>query len=68
MRSFVDQYKPRKAIIVCNERAQRLVGDIMILPGKIFAGNCGAERSCHEYKGDVKGPRAGPIGLKIKFL
>ena len=36
MRSFVDQYKPKKAIIVCNERAQRLVGDIMILPWKDF--------------------------------
>jgi len=38
LRSFVDQYKPKKAIIVCNERAQRLVGDITIMPWKDFCG------------------------------
>ncbi len=36
LRSFVDQYKPRKAILVCNERAMRRVGDIMIMPWQDF--------------------------------
>ena len=36
LRSFVDQYKPKKAIIVCNERQARLAGDIRIVPWKDF--------------------------------
>jgi len=36
LRSFVDQYKPKKAIIVSNERAMRKVGDITIMPWHDF--------------------------------
>ena len=36
LRSFVEQYKPGKAIIVSNERAIRKVGEIMIMPWQDF--------------------------------
>ena len=36
MRSFVDQYRPQKAIMVSQERESRLSGDIRIVPWRDF--------------------------------
>ena len=36
LRSFADQYKPKKAFVVSNEREARLVGDIRIMPWRDF--------------------------------
>jgi predicted AAA+ superfamily ATPase len=36
LRSFVLEHKPRAAIVVCNEPMERRVGDIRILPWRIF--------------------------------
>ncbi|MBW2354913.1 MAG: ATP-binding protein [Deltaproteobacteria bacterium] len=36
LRAFVDQYSPREALVVCNERAERLHGQIRIIPYKKF--------------------------------
>ena len=33
---FVDEYEPRRALVVCNEKARRVHGDITILPWKAF--------------------------------
>jgi len=34
--AFTGEYSPRKAIVVCNERARRIHGDITIVPWKEF--------------------------------
>jgi len=34
--AFTEEYSPRKAIVVCNERARRIHGDITIVPWKEF--------------------------------
>lgn len=34
--AFVDEYSPKKAIIVCNEREKRLIDKIEILPWEMF--------------------------------
>ena len=36
MRAFIDEYTPHKAIVVCNEPAERVVGPIRIVPWKAF--------------------------------
>jgi predicted AAA+ superfamily ATPase len=36
LRVFVEEYRPRRAYVVCNERAERLHGDIRIIPWKKF--------------------------------
>ena len=36
LRSFADQYKPKKAFVVSNEREARLAGDIRIMPWRDF--------------------------------
>ncbi len=36
LHTFVDEYAPRKALIVCNESAERVVGPIRIVPWKVF--------------------------------
>ena len=36
MRAFIDEYTPRKAIVVCNEPAERVVGAIRIMPWQAF--------------------------------
>ena len=36
MRAFIDEYTPRKVIVVCNEPAERVVGPIRIVPWKAF--------------------------------
>ncbi len=34
--AFIDEYKPKKALIVCNEKEERVVGKIRILPWRRF--------------------------------
>lgn len=36
MRAFIDEYAPKKALIVCNEPAERIVGSVRIVPWKVF--------------------------------
>ena len=36
LRTFIDEYAPPKALVVCNEPAERVVGPIRILPWKVF--------------------------------
>ena len=36
MAAFVEDYHPRQAIVVCNERAERTIGDIRIKPWRVF--------------------------------
>lgn len=36
LRIFVEEYAPRKAIVVCNEPTERVVGSVRILPWKEF--------------------------------
>ena len=36
MRAFIDEYTPQKAIVVCNEPAERVAGLIRIVPWKAF--------------------------------
>jgi predicted AAA+ superfamily ATPase len=34
--AFMDEYRPNKALVVCNEREERVVGKIIILPWRRF--------------------------------
>ena len=36
MHAFIDEFAPKKAIVVCNETAERVVGPIRIVPWKVF--------------------------------
>jgi len=36
LKTFVDQYAPRKAFVVCNESRERIHGDIRIIPFRKF--------------------------------
>lgn len=36
LRGFAEEFKPRKALLVCNERARRLTGGIHLVPWKEF--------------------------------
>ena len=36
VRAFIDEYKPRKAMVVCNEKEPRLCGEIRIVPWRMF--------------------------------
>lgn len=36
MRVFMDEYAPKKALVVCNEPVERVVGSIRIMPWKVF--------------------------------
>jgi predicted AAA+ superfamily ATPase len=36
MKSFIELYSPRKAIVICNEREERLHSGIRIMPWRIF--------------------------------
>ena len=36
LRTFVEQYKPKRAILVCNESDSRRVGDIRLVPWRTF--------------------------------
>jgi predicted AAA+ superfamily ATPase len=33
---FIDEFKPKQGIVVCNEREERIIGKIHILPWRIF--------------------------------
>jgi uncharacterized protein len=34
--AFVDEFKPRHALVVCNEKDERMIGRIRIVPWKVF--------------------------------
>lgn len=34
--AFIEEYSPKKAILVCNEKEERVSGSIRIMPWKIF--------------------------------
>ncbi len=36
LQAFVEEYSPRRAFLVCNERAERVVGPVRITPWKVF--------------------------------
>ena len=36
LRAFIDEYIPKRALVVCNEPAERVVGPIRIVPWKAF--------------------------------
>ena len=36
LRAFIDEYAPPKALVVCNEPAERVVGPIRIVPWNAF--------------------------------
>jgi hypothetical protein len=36
LKAFVDEYKPRKAFVVSNERIERRVGFISVMPWRDF--------------------------------
>lgn len=36
LKAFIEEHHPRKALVVCNERAERVVGAIQILPWRAF--------------------------------
>lgn len=36
IRAFIDEYSPQQAIVVCNERIERVVDQIRIIPWRVF--------------------------------
>lgn len=36
LKSFIQEYSPRKAVVVCNEKEERLHGQIQIMPWRNF--------------------------------
>ena len=36
LNAFVEEYSPKKALVVCNEKTEKVVGKIRILPWRIF--------------------------------
>ena len=36
MRAFVDEHKPKRAIVVANEKHERETGGIAVLPWRVF--------------------------------
>lgn len=47
LRTFKDLYTPRKALVVCNEKVERIVGDIRIIPWRKFLYDLWADRIIH---------------------
>ncbi|MGD9078971.1 MAG: AAA family ATPase [Desulfobacterales bacterium] len=47
LRTFKDIYAPRKALVVCNEKNERIVGDIRIIPWRKFLFDLWADRIIH---------------------
>lgn len=39
LKAYVEEYAPRKALIVCNERRERVYGKIRVLPWRKFLGD-----------------------------
>jgi hypothetical protein len=38
LRAFVDEHRPRRALVVCNERNPRVHEGIEVLPWRVFLG------------------------------
>ncbi|MCB4790293.1 MAG: hypothetical protein LHV68_00220 [Elusimicrobia bacterium] len=36
LNAFIEEMKPKKAILVCNEERERVIGKISLLPWRIF--------------------------------
>lgn len=36
LKAFIEEYSPRMALVVSNERAERIVGDIHVMPWRLF--------------------------------
>ena len=36
LRAFIEEYKPHKALLVCNESTRRLVDGVLVLPWREF--------------------------------
>jgi len=34
--AFADEFQPKHAILICNEKAERLVGRVRVVPWKVF--------------------------------
>ena len=47
LRTFKNLYAPRKALVVCNEKVERTVGDIRIIPWRKFLYDLWADRIIH---------------------
>jgi len=47
LRSFVEEFKPKHALLVCNERDERVIDHIRIVPWKIFLTRLWAGRYLH---------------------
>jgi len=39
LKAFKDEYKPKRTLLVCNENTERVVGQIQIIPWRIFLDN-----------------------------
>ena len=39
LKAFMNEYSPKKALVVCNEKMERVIGNIRILPWRIFLKN-----------------------------
>ena len=39
LKAFEDEYKPKRTLLVCNENTERVVGQIQIIPWRIFLDN-----------------------------
>ena len=47
LRTFKDLYTPRKALVVCNEKVERIVGGIRIIPWRKFLYDLWADKIIH---------------------
>lgn len=39
LKAFKDEYKPKRTLLVCTENTERVVGQIQIIPWRIFLDN-----------------------------
>jgi predicted AAA+ superfamily ATPase len=47
LRAFMDLYSPGKALVVCNEKEDRIAGDIRIMPWRKFLFDLWAGKIIH---------------------
>jgi predicted AAA+ superfamily ATPase len=47
LRAYKELYAPRKALVVCNEKNERIVGDIRIIPWRKFLSDLWSDRIIH---------------------
>jgi predicted AAA+ superfamily ATPase len=47
LQAFIGEYKPAKAIVVCNEREERIAGPIRIMPYGLFLRNLWSGKIIH---------------------